>query len=68
VIATSGTYPCSFVTHIFHNGQPSQDVQLVLCYRLKIIIENIVLSTVVNVSHTCNIGFSFAENFRRRQY
>jgi hypothetical protein len=23
VLATSGTYPWSFVTHIFHNGQPS---------------------------------------------
>ena len=23
VITTSGTYPWSFVTHIFHNGQPS---------------------------------------------
>jgi hypothetical protein len=23
VLTTSGTYPWSFVTHIFHNGQPS---------------------------------------------
>jgi hypothetical protein len=23
VFATSGTYPWSFVTHIFHSGQPS---------------------------------------------
>jgi len=23
VFTTSGTYPWSFVTHIFHNGQPS---------------------------------------------
>jgi len=23
VITTSGTYPWSFVTHIFYNGQPS---------------------------------------------
>jgi hypothetical protein len=25
VFTTSGTYPWSFVTHIFHNGQPSHD-------------------------------------------
>jgi hypothetical protein len=24
VFTTSGTYPWSFVTHIFHNGQPSR--------------------------------------------
>ena len=23
MLATGGTYPLSFVTHIFHNGQPS---------------------------------------------
>jgi len=23
VLTTSGTYPWSFVTHIFHNGQPN---------------------------------------------
>jgi hypothetical protein len=23
MLTTSGTYPWSFVTHIFHNGQPS---------------------------------------------
>jgi hypothetical protein len=22
-VLTSGTYPCSFVTQVFHNGQPS---------------------------------------------
>jgi len=25
VLTTSGTYPWSFVTQIFHNGQPSHD-------------------------------------------
>jgi hypothetical protein len=25
VFTTSGTYPWSFVTQIFHNGQPSHD-------------------------------------------
>ena len=35
VPTTSGTYPCSFVTQIFYNGQPSRggDVSCALCSR-----------------------------------